>query len=198
MLKNSSRPYRQGAITVISNIYGQLLVGERYKEENSFQFPQGGLDPGELPEQAALREAQEETGISKSQLISCGAICPSQSYDFPHHSKDGITAKFQGQHLHSFLFLWKTPSNDLLTDFLQNNNSHREFRSFKWVNTINPKAGNTGDIEVWGCSSSFLQHVWTPRKPIYESIIMSLIHWFSPSPLKNISAISTSETTNSK
>jgi 8-oxo-dGTP diphosphatase len=42
----------------------QIALLERHKQgEHYFVFPGGGIDPGETPEQAAIREAREETGL---------------------------------------------------------------------------------------------------------------------------------------
>ena len=43
---------------------GKLALIERYRNERHyFIFPGGGVDEGETPEQAAIREAEEELGI---------------------------------------------------------------------------------------------------------------------------------------
>jgi 8-oxo-dGTP diphosphatase len=42
----------------------QIALLERHRQgEHYFVFPGGGIDPGETPEQAAVREAREETGL---------------------------------------------------------------------------------------------------------------------------------------
>lgn len=42
---------------------GQLLVCERWTVPGAWQFPQGGVDDGESPEDALFREVAEEIGI---------------------------------------------------------------------------------------------------------------------------------------
>jgi len=44
----------------VTNAEGRLLV---FYRRNSWDMPKGKIDPGETPEQAALREVQEETGL---------------------------------------------------------------------------------------------------------------------------------------
>lgn len=51
--------------------------------EQAWQMPQGGIDPGESPREAALRELAEETGITAAEIL-----CESQDwlrYDLPDH-----------------------------------------------------------------------------------------------------------------
>lgn len=55
--------YRQNVGIVICNLNGQVLWARRYKQ-HSWQFPQGGINVGETPEQAMYRELFEEVGLS--------------------------------------------------------------------------------------------------------------------------------------
>lgn len=57
-----SNGYRLNVGIVLCNIYGQVLWAKRYKQ-HSWQFPQGGIDDGETPEQAMYRELFEEIGL---------------------------------------------------------------------------------------------------------------------------------------
>lgn len=42
---------------------GQLLICERWQMPGCWQFPQGGVDPGESPVEALFREVREEIGL---------------------------------------------------------------------------------------------------------------------------------------
>ncbi len=49
---------------------GRILIGQRGSEKSgAWQLPQGGIEPGEAPEQAVLREVQEETGLTRVRVI---------------------------------------------------------------------------------------------------------------------------------
>ena len=54
--------YRPNVAIVIVNSKNQVFWGKRIRE-HSWQFPQGGINPGENPEQAMYRELQEEVGL---------------------------------------------------------------------------------------------------------------------------------------
>ena len=54
--------YRPNVAIVIVNGKNQVFWGKRIRE-HSWQFPQGGINPGETPEQAMYRELREETGL---------------------------------------------------------------------------------------------------------------------------------------
>jgi putative (di)nucleoside polyphosphate hydrolase len=70
MTKHDGLPYRPCVGVMLINPQGQVWVGRRADHEGEpegkgtwWQMPQGGLDPGEDPEQAARRELAEETGV---------------------------------------------------------------------------------------------------------------------------------------
>ena len=54
--------YRPNVGIIIANTKGKLLYCKR-RRSNNWQFPQGGIDRNETPEQAAFRELFEEVGI---------------------------------------------------------------------------------------------------------------------------------------
>lgn len=49
----------------VENAAGELLV---FYRRGSWDMPKGKIDPGETPEQAAIREVQEETGLQNIRL----------------------------------------------------------------------------------------------------------------------------------
>ena len=59
-------PYRQNVGVMLVNSDDRVFVGRRIDMKGPhWQMPQGGIDPGESPEEAALRELEEETGVSR-------------------------------------------------------------------------------------------------------------------------------------
>ncbi|VFS63185.1 RNA pyrophosphohydrolase [Kluyvera cryocrescens] len=59
--------YRPNVGIVICNRQGQVMWARRYGQ-HSWQFPQGGINPGETAEQAMYRELFEEVGLSRKDV----------------------------------------------------------------------------------------------------------------------------------
>lgn len=63
-----AKPLKHAACTVIKDPLGNFLGVSREYDPNDFGFPGGHVEEGETPEQAAVRELGEETGLSCSDL----------------------------------------------------------------------------------------------------------------------------------
>jgi len=65
--------FRPNVGIVIANDSGQLLWARRIGGRDAWQFPQGGINPGEKPEHALYRELEEEVGLPPSavDVIAC-------------------------------------------------------------------------------------------------------------------------------
>lgn len=60
--------YRANVGIMLSNSRGQLFWAKRIGTQNAWQFPQGGINKGESPEEACYRELKEEVGLSSSEV----------------------------------------------------------------------------------------------------------------------------------
>ena len=93
----------------------------------AWQMPQGGIDPGESPRQAALRELKEEIGTDKAEIV-----CESQAwlqYDLPVELAGGIWGgRYRGQRQKWFVMRFTGSDADinLATE-------HPEFVDWQWV-----------------------------------------------------------------
>jgi putative (di)nucleoside polyphosphate hydrolase len=63
--------YRPNVGIVLLNANNQVFWGKRIRQ-HSWQFPQGGIDPGETPEQAMYRELWEEVGLQQEHVQLIG------------------------------------------------------------------------------------------------------------------------------
>lgn len=122
--------YRRGVGVMLLNRDGHVFVGRRIdNRDEAWQMPQGGIDDGEEPWPAAMRELEEETGIAP-ELVERIACHPQQlRYDIP----DAIAAhlwggKWKGQLQDWFLarFLGADEDINIATD-------HPEFSHWKWA-----------------------------------------------------------------
>ena len=63
-------PYRPCVGIVLFNNNNQVFIARRNDVgKQSWQFPQGGINRGEEPEAAALRELEEETNIKSARIV---------------------------------------------------------------------------------------------------------------------------------
>jgi len=125
----STSEYRSGVGMLLFNKEGLVFVGDRIDEkEESWQLPQGGVDPEEDLNQALLREAMEEIGTNNFRVIKRTADW--LHYDLPSHiSCNFWGGKYKGQR--QIWFLCEFLGSD--SDININNHNVPEFSSWKWV-----------------------------------------------------------------
>ena len=108
-------PYRPCVGVLLVNGDNDVFVGQRIDSDyDAWQMPQGGIDPGEDPRTAALRELQEETGVSPElvtvQAESSGWI----PYDLPHDLVPKLwKGRFRGQEQRWFLMRFQGADADV-------------------------------------------------------------------------------------
>ena len=79
-----SLPYRPCVGLLLLNTEGKIFAGQRLDNSmDAWQMPQGGIDPGETPRDAALRELQEETGIDPTSVEVLRESANWHDYDLP-------------------------------------------------------------------------------------------------------------------
>ena len=120
--------YRCGVGIVLVNKVGLVFVGQRINaREPAWQMPQGGINDGELPLRAALRELDEETGIKKAEVIA--ETSHWLHYDFPTSKKGSVwKGKYRGQKQKWYLMRFTGTNADINIS-----TGHAEFSDWKWV-----------------------------------------------------------------
>ena len=124
----SNLPYRPCVGLMLFNRHGQVFVGKRIDQTvEGWQMPQGGIDAGEEPRQAVLRELKEETGTDKAKII--GEMDHWLTYDLPAHLL-GIAfhGKYRGQRQKWFALRFQGEDGDI--DLYAH---EPEFAEWKWV-----------------------------------------------------------------
>src|SRR5437870_13190618 len=97
-----SLPYRPCVGTMVLNRDGLVFIGRRTSgpehvdATHHWQMPQGGIDAGEDPWPAALRELREETSIRS--VTKLGEVGEWLSYDLPSNvARAAWKGRFRGQ-----------------------------------------------------------------------------------------------------
>jgi putative (di)nucleoside polyphosphate hydrolase len=110
--------YRPAVGIMLLNRHGGVFVARRIDMPMlpAWQMPQGGIDPGETPRQAAVRELKEEIGTDKAEIL--GESRDWLEYDLPADLARGIwfAMRFTGQ----------DGDIDLATE-------HPEFDAWEWT-----------------------------------------------------------------
>lgn len=162
-------PYRPCVGVMLINPQGLVFVGRRRAEggadarEGSYawQMPQGGIDPGEDPYAAAVRELYEETGVRSVELL---AEAPDwYSYDLPAVvAGRAWKGRYRGQTQKWFAFRFTGDEAEI--DIGRPGGGHKpEFDEWRWERMLR------------------LPELIIPfKRPVYERVIADFRHLAEP------------------
>lgn len=121
-------PYRPCAGIMLVNRDWRVFVGQRIDQRvEAWQMPQGGIDEGETPEEAALRELGEEVGTDKAEILAVndGWI----AYDLPPELVGNVwKGRYRGQKQKWFLLRFTGEDSDIDIQ-----TEHPEFAVWRWA-----------------------------------------------------------------
>jgi putative (di)nucleoside polyphosphate hydrolase len=129
-LDPQSLPYRPCVGVMLINRDGQIWTGQRIDSPSpAWQMPQGGIDDGETPRNAAFRELWEETGVTQDLVEIIDKTKDWVTYDLPSDLLGKVwKGKFRGQKQKWFLFRYLGRDDQITID-----REHPEFAAWRWI-----------------------------------------------------------------
>jgi putative (di)nucleoside polyphosphate hydrolase len=133
-------PYRDCVGVAVFNHEGNVFIGRRRAADDPekssdfeapWQMPQGGIDKGEDPLRAALRELHEETSIAAVSLL---AEAPEWIYyDLPDELLGkALKGKYRGQRQRWFAFAFTGDESEINVEAPVGGKFHAEFDMWRW------------------------------------------------------------------
>ena len=125
-------PYRPCVGVMLVNAEGRVFVGQRIdsKEGDAWQMPQGWIDEGEELHPAALRELEEETGVTPDLVTILAESREEYLYDLPDNLIGKLWGgRYRGQWQRWLLVRFNGEDEQIRLDA----HAHPEFLAWRWV-----------------------------------------------------------------
>ena len=130
-------PYRPCVGVALANRDGRVFIGHRKRKRNneplderSWQMPQGGVDKGEDPLEAAKRELWEETNVRSVDLIA--ELPDWLTYDLPEEARARWAGRYRGQMQKWFLFRFFGDDKEIDVHRPAGGKHGAEFDGWRW------------------------------------------------------------------
>ena len=152
--------YRPNVGIALFSKRGHVFVGRRINAHGPFQWqmPQGGVDKGEDTEAAALREMEEEIGVSPKLVSILEETNDWLYYDFPSDLKSRLSGPYYGQKQKWFALRFEGSDSDVRLDL-----HTPEFDAWRWCEL-----------------SEVSEHIIHFKRPVYDEVIKRFEKWATP------------------
>ena len=150
----ASLPYRPCVGIMLLNGQGQVFVGRRIDQTvEAWQMPQGGIDAGEDPRDAALRELKEEIGTDQAEILAESRDW--LNYDLPANLIGKVwRGRYRGQTQKWFAMRFLGAEADIDID-----TEHPEFQEWRWL-----------------AMDDLLQHIVPFKYDVYARVVAEFRH----------------------
>ena len=164
-------PYRPCVGMVLINRSGLVFVGRRRtdggtaaREGYAWQMPQGGIDPGEAPAAAALRELHEETNVREASVEILAEAPDWYRYDLPSYvAGRAWRGRYRGQAQRWFALRFLGRDDEIDVHRPAGGTHRPEFDDWRWEPLAN------------------LPTLIVPfKRPVYEQVVAAFAHLAVP------------------
>ena len=163
------KPYRLAVGIMLLDRRGLVFLGRRRDHQPEhvavgyeWQMPQGGIDPGEDPRAAALRELYEETNVKSAEYLAEAGDW--LAYDLPGEvRKSAWRGRYRGQKQKWFAFRFTGEEGEIDIEHPGGGAHKPEFADWRWEE---PRR---------------LPDLIIPfKRPVYEDVVAAFAHLFGP------------------
>jgi len=151
-----NKRYRRNVGVMLIAPDRRIFVGRRAKQSDAWQMPQGGVDKGETPVEAACRELREEVGTAKALLLR--ETRDWVTYTVPAEMRPAYwKGRWRGQAQKWFALAFTGQDADI--DLAAH---HQEFDAWRWA--------PVGEL---------LETIVSWKRPVYEIVLQEFADLFS-------------------